>query len=54
MKYSPFTIIRWCRELFNPPDGPKTYKEERELQKKKDDIQFIQEHEMTWGKEYEG
>ena len=53
MKYSPFTIIRWCRELFNPP-GPKTYKEEREQQKKKDNIQFIQEHEMTWGKEYEG
>ena len=42
-------------KLFNRhPDGPKTYKEERELQKKKDDLQFIQEHEMTWGKEYEG
>jgi hypothetical protein len=41
--------------LFNrPPPSPKTYKEEREQQKKKDDLQFIHEHEMTWGKEYEG
>ena len=55
MKYST-EIIRWCRELFNP-GSPKTYKEEREQQKrqkKKDDLHYIQEHEMTWGKEYEG
>ena len=48
-------FINLWNKLFNrPPPGPKTYKEEREQQKKKDALQFIQEHEMTWGKEYEG
>ena len=45
---------KFQKKFFNRPPGPKTYKEEREQQKKKDALQFIQEHEMTWGKEYEG
>ena len=46
---------KFQKKFFNrPPPSPKTYKEEREQQKKKDDLQFIHEHEMTWGKEYEG
>ena len=48
-------FINLWNNLFNRPSpSPKTYKEEREQQKKKDDLQFIHEHEMTWGKEYEG